>query len=269
MHAAKITWVLEPTVFPPRYDEFRKTIQEQGYRELIWQDEWWESGRYPDLGDECVIFHGSLGNADRICRELNWSPGAFCQTDRFYCSNWYPSANRWLLNDRWLRTSVRELTDNPHAVTSLLSHDPSFFIRPDSPLKPFSGRVLATHEITPRSLDYGFYYEDLDLSVIVAPVKSITDEWRFLIVDGQVVTGSGYTATGRTPSAIPIPRSITEYVSAVAGELDAPERVYVMDVCDTADGLRLLELNPFSGADLYACDPIHVVEQVSKVAQTW
>ena len=32
----------------------------------------------------------------------------------------------------------------------------------------------------------------------------------------------------------------------------APELVCVLDICETLNGLRLLELNPFGGADLYA-----------------
>lgn len=266
MDAAKLTWVLEPTVFPARYGEFRNAIKEQGHRELIWQDAWWESRGYPDLSKERVIFHGSLGNADRICRELNWSPGSYCQTERFFCSNWYPLANRWLLNDRWHKTTVRELTENAQAVTCQLGEGQSVFIRPDSPLKPFSGRVLATHQITQRSLDFGFYYEDLDLPIIIAPVKSIRNEWRLVIADRQIIAGSGYSAEGRHPIANPLPDAVFQYGADIAMELEPPERVYIMDICETADGLRLLELNPFSGADLYACDPHQVVEQVSRVA---
>lgn len=49
----------------------------------------------------------------------------------------------------------------------------------------------------------------------------------------------------------------------IAGELEAPEEVYVLDVCEPDGHLRLLELNPFSGADLYACDRREVVAAVS------
>ena len=39
-----------------------------------------------------------------------------------------------------------------------------------------------------------------------------------------------------------------------------------MDVCECEGALWLLELNPFSGADLYACDPAAIVEHVSTAA---
>ena len=37
----------------------------------------------------------------------------------------------------------------------------------------------------------------------------------------------------------------------------------MLDVCEAEGGLALLELNPFSGADLYACDPGAVVDAVA------
>jgi hypothetical protein len=36
-----------------------------------------------------------------------------------------------------------------------------------------------------------------------------------------------------------------------------------MDVCESALGLHLLELNPFSGADLYASNGDEIVRQIS------
>lgn len=40
----------------------------------------------------------------------------------------------------------------------------------------------------------------------------------------------------------------------------------MLDVCEADGRLRLLELNPFSGADLYACDRREVVATVSACA---
>ena len=42
----------------------------------------------------------------------------------------------------------------------------------------------------------------------------------------------------------------------------APEPVFVLDLCEHAGELRLLELNPFSGADLYDCDRARIVAAV-------
>jgi len=48
----------------------------------------------------------------------------------------------------------------------------------------------------------------------------------------------------------------------VAVELDPPDPTFVLDVCESDHGIRVLELNPFSGADLYSCDGAAVVRAV-------
>jgi hypothetical protein len=48
----------------------------------------------------------------------------------------------------------------------------------------------------------------------------------------------------------------------VAPRLPQLDPVFVVDVCETRSGLRLLEHNPFSGADLYNCDRPAVVQAV-------
>lgn len=53
------------------------------------------------------------------------------------------------------------------------------------------------------------------------------------------------------------------FAQSIASELRPPEAVYVLDVCEADGRLHLLELNPFSGADLYACDRAAVVRAVA------
>lgn len=137
------------------------------------------------------------------------------------------------------------------------------FIRPDSALKPFSGRVLGSDQITLQSLDHGFYYEDEDLPIIVSPVVDVGAEWRLVIVDDTVVAGSGYAADGRTAGA-PLDPDHPAWVfgQSVVESLPPLEEAFVMDVGEGPDGLRLIELNPFSGADLYGCDRPSIVDAI-------
>jgi hypothetical protein len=139
------------------------------------------------------------------------------------------------------------------------------FVRPDSPLKPFSGRVLAVNAITLEALDHGFYYDDETLPVVAAPVRAVACEWRFVVVRSKVVAGSAYDSATR--SALPDTPASSAWVFAnsISSELPPPEEVYVLDVCQADGDLRLLELNPFSGADLYACSAPHVVGTVTEV----
>lgn len=262
----RVTWVLESQAFPRSHAALVDAIHRANHQLVQWDDEWWSSEGWPALAGSAVVFHGSLGNADRIRRTLPWQPGAYCDADAFRCSTWYPRARQWLLHRAWRVLPADVLVADPAAALAPIGALEAAFIRPDSPLKPFSGRVLPRTGITLPALDHGFYFDDPSLPVVVAPVRNVGSEWRYVVVGRAVVAGSAYASDGRSalpddPSGLP-----WAFASQVAEHLDPPEDVYVMDVCEVDGQLRLLELNPFSGADLYACDGDAVVSAVTRAA---
>lgn len=261
-----VTWVLETGIFASGDTPWLAAIRGAGDRAVLWDDAWWSGGTWPRLDGESVVVRASLGNADRIARELPWRPGAFCRTDAFHCSRWYPAARRWLLQHDAVILPASRLVADPDTALRGLGSPERVFVRPDSPLKPFAGRVVATRGLTLHHLDHGFYYDDPDLPVVAARERRIEAEWRYVVVDGRIVAGSAYAAAGRVakpddPGGPPWQRA-----AAIAAELPAPERVYVLDLCAADGELWLLELNPFAGADLYACDATAVVRAVDGVA---
>ncbi len=261
-----VTWVLEAEVFPASHARMRDAVCELSAQVVLWRDEWLADDTWPRLPGRTVLFHGSLGNAAVVEQRLSWRPGSFCATDAFRCSRWYPTCGQWLLHRTWALSSVEELVEASDAVLGRIGGPEVFFVRPDSPLKPFSGRVLRRDQLGFGALDHGFYYDDKQLPVIVAPVRVVSREWRYVVVEGEVVAGSAYEADGR--SSLPDdPRGDPwAYASSIAQRLEAPQPVYVLDICEADGGLALLELNPFGGADLYACDRSAVVAAVSNFA---
>lgn len=258
-----MNWVLESEVFPRSHAELRASVVAQGHRIVDWQDNWWPSA-WPKFDGEPTVFHGSLGNAARIRDSVSWRPGAYCDVTRFCCTEWYPLATAWLLNREWRCVTAEELVANRDQIVADVGHDDSLFVRPNSPLKPFSGRRLSRDQITLAGLDHGFYYEDASLPVIVAPACEVTREWRYVVVDRRVVAGSAYLADGRVATPDDPFGSPWAFAEEIANALKPPESVYVLDVCESDGNLRLLELNPFSGADLYACDARAIVASVSR-----
>jgi len=264
MADSQITWVLEGDVFA-QGDCLREAALQAGQRVVDWSDNWWEDSAWPKIAGP-VIFHGSLGNADRIARELPWKPGAYCDTENFRCSAWYHGAAEWILHEQWAIVAASQFVRDADAIVGKLGPD-QVFVRPDSPLKPFAGRVLPREKISLAALDHGFYYDDPDLLVVVAPVREVSKEWRFVIVNNQVVAGSGYAAEGRKHKPDDSRGTPWRFAAEVAASTRAPEAVYVLDVCESDRGLRLLELNPFSGADLYACDGDAIVQAVARAVR--
>jgi hypothetical protein len=193
---SKVTWVLEPGVFP-HGDCLLDAARDAGQPIRAWDDAWWAAGSMPTFSGP-VVFHGSLGTADRIRRELPWRPGAYCNTSAFLCSVWYPPLQPFLLNSQWEVLPASDLIKNSSEVLDRIGAGDTFFVRPDGPLKQFSGRVLRRDQLSFRALDHGFYYDDIHLPVVVAPVRPVSREWRFVVVDGVVVAGTGYLAESRT-----------------------------------------------------------------------
>ena len=263
--SGQMTWILEGDAFQDR-DCLEQAAKAAGHQVVKWDDEWWSTNAWPKLDQPCV-FHGSLGNADRIRRELPWRPGSYCNTEAFLCSSWYPQAKEFLLHEQWEVMSAARLVETATSIFDRIGDGSVIFVRPDSPLKPFSGRVVKRGRLTLEALDHGFYYDDVEIPVVVTPVRRIEQEWRFVVVEREVVAGSGYIADGRT--AIPDLEKGKPWLFAeeIAQRLASPDAVYVMDVCESDRGLRLLELNPFSGADLYACDGDQIVRRVAEIVQ--
>ncbi|MBU0552442.1 ATP-grasp domain-containing protein [Myxococcota bacterium] len=278
-----MTWVLEHGVFGDGHQRLAAAVTDAGGQVLDWDDAWLSaqgphhalqsrsdcipragnvSAKPPKVGETWVIFHGSLGNAALINDVMGWTPGAWCAVERLRCSAWYHAAQPWLVHERWLKTTVRRLVDAPEQVLGEIVSGPRFFVRPDSPLKPFSGRTLARDGVSLRALDYGFYYDDVDLPIIVAPSREVGAEWRFVIVEGEVIAGCAYQADGRAEAERLTGGEPWQVAQEIAGCLPPPDPVYVLDLCAVQGQLRLLELNPFSGADLYACDRVAIVEAV-------
>ena len=103
--------------------------------------------------------------------------------------------------------------------------------------------------------------------MVVTPVRNVGQEWRYVVVGRNVVAGSAYEADGRVALPDDSSGQPWAFASMVAASLNPPEGVYVMDVCEADGKIWLLELNPFSGADLYACNSDEVVATVSAAAQ--
>ncbi len=263
-----VTWVLESELMPDVHQRLRAAADAAGQGCTAWDDMRWPD-RVKPRGGEFVLFHGSLSIADRVAAAGVWSPGAFCHTAAFHCSAWYEGAAEFLLHRRWVLTTVRDLVERSEAVMAEASASRAAFVRPDSPLKPFSGRVVEAGNVTAAALDHGFYYDDLDLPVVVAPVRAVVREWRYVVANGRVVAGSAYLADGRaalpdTPDGAP-----WTFAAHVAKHIDPPDPLYVLDICECDGRLWLLELNPFSGADLYACDADAIVGAVAELAARW
>lgn len=141
-----------------------------------------------------------------------------------------------------------------------------FFVRPNDDTKTFAGIVLRQEQaaawVTTQVEMHGPAV--LNTLVAISSVKPIRAEYRFVIVAGQVVTGSQYRQHGRLtlqqlvdPQA-PAYRAATQ-LAALWPQRSVADAVFMLDLADTENGFRVIELNCFNCAGWYACDPQQIV----------
>ncbi len=258
MAEASLIWMFEAGVFQ-RGDVLQDAVARAGNVVLEWSDD--STEKLFRVSDSPIVFHGSLDVAAWIKKNLSWAPGAYCDVDALRFSSWAPRLSKWLLNDTWEVMHASDLVQDASRVPF-----DSVFVRPDNALKSFSGRVLKRHQLTLSNLDHGYYYEDEDLLVVVAPSKPIAREWRYVVVGTDVVAGSAYDPSTHAATEDDASGGPWKFAAEVARSVAPPEPVYVLDVCESAGNLYVVELNAFSGADLYACDGRAVADAITSVA---
>lgn len=142
------------------------------------------------------------------------------------------------------------------------------FIRPIEDSKVFAGKVFdqAEFEEWQRKVcvleeDYGTSLTK-DTLVQVCNPKVIYAEYRFWVVDKKIVTASLYKRGDTVMYSSTVDAHVHRFADSVIRHGDItlsmhtsawqPHRAYVLDVCDTPDGMKIVEINTINAAGFYA-----------------
>lgn len=144
-----------------------------------------------------------------------------------------------------------------------------FFVKPEFEDKAFAGVVCTWDQYCKWRAQIiagdcsGYSNLTPDTCVVYADVKPISHEYRFFVVDGEVVTGSLYR---EGVARRPLPFFDSPWYS---GDIDdfarkrAREhwlRTYCLDIAVSDDKLKILEINCINSSGLYACDAVEIVK---------
>lgn len=213
----------------------------------------------PDVPAEGrALFYGSTTLMKNVARAGRWFPGVFFDKPRFDFTALRDGYGPHLLNIVSELTTVRDFTARDLDPQAL------FFVRPAGDLKEFQGDVMEFGEV--RGWREGLASSNgpmsLDTVIQVAPPIHIDREWRTVVVDGAVVASSQYRVSGRRNVNDEVPADVVDFATAMAARY-APAPVFVLDVGETADGLRVIETNCFNSAGFYWCDVHAIVREVT------
>lgn len=266
----KPTWLVEKDIFLDTEINLIETLKEKGYPvntvQYIPFDD--DLSRFEKITEKNVIYYGSLNLAIKLKDKFNWIPGVYGDIKKYNCSSYYPYFKDYLLNKDYLYMTYADLYQNRDYLFEKFND--IFFVRPDSILKEFTGQPISKYNFEDAYKLLGFYNDVVtqNLPIYVSSLKDIQKEWRFIVADNEIITGSLYRVKEKeeTLHELCTDDNALNFAKQMA-KLYNPERVWVLDVCLSNNQYKLLEIGCFSFAGLYGNDLNIIVDKVSEIAK--
>lgn len=262
------TWFLESSVYGDGIAPLAAEVRRQGlgcrfvtYREIV-------KGPAPLTPGSCAIVYGTYPTVRHAMLKLGWTPGGWCSPDNLDCRTYYPHFADVLLNRRYeIITGIDAIREKGRLFREY-GRKGHVFARPTSVHKLFVGRLIAEDEFE-TSLAPTRY--DPETTVLIANPRDLGREWRMVVAGDEVIAASQYADGSVRSVAATCPDTVLAFARDVLATVRwRPDELFMLDVCESADGLRLVELNSFSCSWLYACDLSRVVEVASRLAaESW
>lgn len=252
-------WIIQDNLFDERgYDVLVETMERFKLRHDYVKVVPFTHELQPDVQPDepcCVMGSITLG---KIAVRRGWTPGCFTNQNFDY-EVWNQHYRDYLLNHDATVCRFEDVEPPDH----------EFFIRPCRDDKSFAGAVMQPndlHEWRRKVLDLKEHYTTLDgdTMVLYCSAKKIYQEVRLFIVDGEVVTGSQYKL-GRTVVLNPdVPPQYLEFARRVIKTWQ-PDRAFCLDVADTPEGLRVIEIGCLNSCGFYASNVQKIVMAIEEM----
>ncbi len=264
------TWLVEAGVYGDEATPLLREIRRQGMTADVVPHTALKKRTKPSIAGrslgsgECVIGYGTFPFARQIQLHHDWTPGAWCSVENLDCGTYYAHFGRHLLNQQYEILPGVEAIRQQDRLFDEYDRDGRVFARPTSAHKLFVGRCIDRDSFATALAPTRY---DPTTRVVVATPRAIGREWRLVVIDGVVVSGSQYAVNGEkaiTPDCPPGVRAFAEFV--LADVLWRPDPAFMLDVCESAGRLWLVELNSFSASWLYQCDLPAVVSTAGELA---
>lgn len=216
--------------------------------------------------DDCVVTFSSLHFARDVNKYCPWIPGVYYDCHKYECNFYYPKLHEFLLNKPYIMLPLGDLINQKQFLFDTLGSSDTLFLRPSSGFKIFTGFAVSKEEYEKEISLIEHFHNKHDSIVVASAPRNIRAEWRFVIVDKQIVACSQYMLNDEMDEKEGAPKEIYDYAEK-ACKVWEPEKVWVLDVCQLTNGeIYVLEIGSFSCAGLYDCKIDPIVEAVSKQA---
>jgi hypothetical protein len=200
-----------------------------------------------DPGTDSVFVFGAIKLA-RIVKKRGWSPGSMMNENHDYMV--YKDHYREnLLN---YDSQIFKTSDKLSWKTGELK-----FIRPTQDTKSFTGAVFGEKQweefIENQLYNYKSEIFNEDTLIQVSTVKEIYKEIRFWVVDGKIITGSQYRLGNQTIYDSYFEDEARDFAQSMVDKFQLA-KAFVIDVCLTDDGWKIVECGCINCAGFYKAD---------------
>lgn len=282
----KINWIIDKYLFDEYEERLSTAIKDSGANVFFYDDicglsfREWVSNKFTQ--DDIVIFHGSLQHGKQLTY-LPIYPGVFMTIDNYECYKYYGYYGENLLNSNYMMMGLNDVVRNKSNIVKFISNkqypigedlDKRVFIRPSNGYKTFAGQLITIakleQDINILMQSYGGV--DPETLVLLSNVQEIKEEYRFIVIGGNVITGSLYMdeeniGTHKAHYDKPVNGGSAFDFAVKISKIHTPDKAYTIDVCKTNNGeYKLLEINSFNCASMYGADYGKVVEATNELA---
>lgn len=250
-------------------------------------------GNYHDYfeKDSLVIAKGSLEFIKQLEKIGRYKLAFWDGIDKFKCSVYYSYYGEYMANGNdYFFLPLGELRRRLQEIIVRYDHSayvsPRFFIRPDSGGKEFTGHItdLMKRIAFPEEPNNNYQLDNLnkfndklkkysygDLSseelVMITSVKNIDEEYRFFIVNREVIAGCTYMENGSHEEKPEYPKEAFELAKKIAELEWRPAIAFTVDVCKMYENYKVLEINSFNCSDIYSCDPEAIIKKANEYVE--
>lgn len=260
-------WILQENLFKEtEWETLVKTLQRFNLPYTVHKVIPFVGELVPDVivSSPKVICFGSY-SLRHAAKKHGWTPGVYDVGDKPF----------QLQRDHWGEDML-----NYDSVIVQFQHaritEPSF-MRPVNDTKVFPGRVVEPDELTEWQHKVIELKEDTgtslqaDTAVQICSIKEIYAEYRFWIVRGQIITASLYKRGRKVFYSSDVDERFYQFVQRCIQRWQ-PDRAFVIDVCETPDGIKIVEINTINSAGFYAANVLELVyalEEMERASERW
>lgn len=170
----------------------------------------------------------------------------------------------------------REMLNFDSEVVAFEDANPTmeeFFTRPIEDSKSFAGAVMTRADflewrdkVCLQNLDFGVGTISSSDKIQISSLKTIHAEYRCFAVGGQIVTASIYKrGTKIFYEEIDKNHTAWQYAQEMVN-LWQPQEAFAIDVAETPEGHRIIEINTINSCGLYAANCYKLITAISSIA---